>query len=180
MSGARKRFTSVFSISAPRRVSKFGSRIACWPGISKIAERIAAATSGSRVGSTCARSCPARSNRASKSRLPWSRFRTMSDLVYTNTTRSPRSRCNPKLHPLPRFASYCCSLPSPPNVAQVAPCYLTSRIVRACSGVMRSAPRRPTAHFGAYCISPLPNDQSSRDVSTRLIHTSSLRTPPFA
>lgn len=34
--------------------------------------------------------------------------------------------------------------------------------------------------FGAYCISPLPNDQSSRATSTRLIHTSSLRTPAFA
>src|ERR1700730_11748644 len=28
-------------------------------------------------------------------------------------------------------------------------------------------------HFGAYCISPLPNDQSSRAVSTRLIQISS-------
>src|ERR1700716_1518755 len=31
-------------------------------------------------------------------------------------------------------------------------------------------------HFGAYCISPSPNDQSSRFVSTRLIQISSFRT----
>ena len=31
-------------------------------------------------------------------------------------------------------------------------------------------------YFGAYCISPLPNDQSSRFVSSRLIQISSFRT----
>jgi hypothetical protein len=39
---------------------------------------------------------------------------------------------------------------------------------------------RHPLHFGPYCISPLPKDQSSRPVSTRLIHTSSFRTPAFA
>ncbi len=40
----------------------------------------------------------------------------------------------------------------------------------------------PACHhaFCAYCISPLPNDQSSRATSTRLIQTSSLRTPTLA
>jgi hypothetical protein len=35
---------------------------------------------------------------------------------------------------------------------------------------------RTIAYFGAYCISPLPNDQSSRPESTRLIQTSSFLT----
>jgi inner membrane component-like transport protein len=35
-------------------------------------------------------------------------------------------------------------------------------------------------HLGAYCISPLPNDQSSRPESTRLIQMSCLRTPCLA
>jgi len=33
-------------------------------------------------------------------------------------------------------------------------------------------------HLGPYCISPLPNDQSSRLVSTSLIHHVFFRTPP--
>src|ERR1700730_9313477 len=35
-------------------------------------------------------------------------------------------------------------------------------------------------YFGAYCISPLPKDQSSRAESTRLIQISSFRTFPFS
>jgi hypothetical protein len=51
---------------------------------------------------------------------------------------------------------------------------------RARSPQNRSAQQSALPHFGPYCISPLPNDQSSRPVSTRLIHTSSFRTSPFA
>ena len=44
----------------------------------------------------------------------------------------------------------------------------------------RGLTANPTPHFGPYCISPFPKDQSSRPVSTRLIQTSSFRTPPFS
>ncbi len=37
-----------------------------------------------------------------------------------------------------------------------------------------------SVYFGAYCISPFPNDQSSRALSTRVIQTSCLRMPILA
>jgi hypothetical protein len=49
----------------------------------------------------------------------------------------------------------------------------------AARGLKWRRARRHPAHFGPYCISPLPKDQSSPPVSMRLIHTSSFRTPPL-
>lgn len=61
---------------------------------------------------------------------------------------------------------------------------LRGRIARSDAGEPRPALpfawRRRAYSCGAYCISPLPNDQFSRGTSTRLIHTSSLRRPVFA
>src|SRR6476619_7576587 len=47
----------------------------------------------------------------------------------------------------------------------------TTPITDTCQSTQQAA-----THFGAYCISPLPKDQSSRPESTRLIQTSSFLT----
>jgi hypothetical protein len=55
-------------------------------------------------------------------------------------------------------------------------CCFISRLYVSKLGGLQHHP----CHLGPCCISPLPKDQSSRLVSTRLIHTSSFRTHPFA
>lgn len=51
-----------------------------------------------------------------------------------------------------------------------------SDLVRTPRGLLRRSATLQT-HFGPYCIAPLPKDQSSLASSTRLIQTSSFRTP---
>jgi hypothetical protein len=83
--------------------------------------------------------------------------------------------------------SYFATAPSTQSAAQPST-QLASQMF-ACMNIMsvslrraRPAYRTPlnSHYFGAYCISPLPKDQSSRAESTKLIQISSFRTFSFS
>src|SRR5262249_12288020 len=64
----------------------------------------------------------------------------------------------------------------PDSRKRSCPLYPKSGHVRCNRPCLLCAKSGHLTHFGAYCISPFPKDQSSRDESTRLIQTSSFLT----